>query len=78
MAYKLEELANMTERELRRVHDEQTRAYPEAPFQIREELARRRVQRQGDLMVKLTIAITVLIVLIAILTAANVWIVLQT
>jgi hypothetical protein len=78
MAYKLEELANMTENELRREHDEHTRAYPEVPFQIREELARTRVQRQGDLMVKLTIAITVLTVLIAIMTAANVWIVLQT
>lgn len=77
MAYKLEELANMIDQELRREHDEHTRDYPESPFQIREELARRRVQRQGDLMVKLTKAITALTVLIAVMTAANVWIVLQ-
>jgi hypothetical protein len=43
---------------------------------IREELARRRAQRQGDQMVELTIVITALT--IAIMTATNVWIVLQT
>ncbi len=77
MAYTLEELRQCTDEDLIREHDSNTKNYPEGPYQIREELARRKAQSQGKLMVRLTVVITFLTVMITILTAANVYLVLQ-